>query len=108
MAAGVVLDTSFLITLADSSRPNHADARRYWRHFIEHQIPIFLPTIVVSEFTIVQSISPEILQNCIVLPFNWDDAISAAKLRKPRQRRIALTHTGEARRALVSPTLDQT
>lgn len=47
MGAGVVLDTSFLITLADPVRKNHAVARRYWRHFMEQNIPVFLPTIVV-------------------------------------------------------------
>jgi predicted nucleic acid-binding protein len=80
MAAGVVLDTSFLITLADPKRAHHETARRYWRHFTEQGIPIFLPTIVVSEFCIRQEIPPEILRACVVLPFNWDDAQQAAAL----------------------------
>ena len=80
MAAGVVLDTSFLITLADPGRAHHETARRYWRHFTEQGLPIFLPTIVVSEFCIRQEIPPEILRSCVVLPFNWDDAIQAAAL----------------------------
>ena len=80
MGAGVVLDTSFLITLADPSRQNHAVARRYWQYFVEQAIPIFLPTIVVSEFCVRQEIPPEILRCCVVLPFNWDDAIKAAEL----------------------------
>ena len=80
MPAGVVVDTSFLITLADPTRVNHAIARRYWRHFSEQGLPIFLPTIVVSEFCIRQEIPAEILRSCVVLPFNWDDAIQAAKV----------------------------
>ena len=41
MAAGVMLDTSFLITLAGRER-NHFDAaRRYWQHFVENRMPIF-------------------------------------------------------------------
>ena len=80
MAAGVVLDTSYLITLADPQRPHHEAARRYWRHFTENSIPIYLPTIVVSEFCIKQEIPPEILRCCVVLPFNWDDAMKAASL----------------------------
>lgn len=80
MSAGVVLDTSFLITLADSSRANHATARRYWKHFTEEEIPIFIPTIVVSEFCLRQEIPPGILRSCVVLPFNWDDAVESAKL----------------------------
>lgn len=80
MAAGVVLDTSFLITLADSARNHHEAARRYWRHFTEQGQPIFLPTIVVSEFCVRQEIPSEILRACVVLPFNWDDAQQAASL----------------------------
>jgi predicted nucleic acid-binding protein len=86
MAAGVMLDTSFLITLADKSRAHHEAARRYWRHFLENEIPIFLSTIVASEFSIKQEIPPEILRSCVVLPFNWDDALRAAKLDWKRLR----------------------
>jgi len=35
MAAGVLLDTSFLITLADMNRGHHETARRYWRYFLD-------------------------------------------------------------------------
>jgi predicted nucleic acid-binding protein len=80
MPAGVLLDTSFLITLADKGRDHHDTARRYWRYFLENQIPIYLSTIVVSEFCVKQEIPPEILKCCVVLPFNWDDALYAAKL----------------------------
>jgi hypothetical protein len=80
MGAGVVLDTSFLITLADPGRPNHGVARRYWQCFMEQQIPVYLPTIVVSEFCVRQEIPPDILRCCVVLPFNWDDAIKTAQL----------------------------
>lgn len=80
MATGVLIDTSFLITLAGSNRPNHDAARKYWRHFLENQIPIFLSTIVVSEFCLRQEIPPDLLRCCVVLPFNWDDAQRAAKL----------------------------
>lgn len=80
MAVGVVLDTSFLITLADPGRAHHEVARRYWWHFAEQALPVFLPTIVVSEFCIRQAIPPDILRNCVVLPFNWDDAMKAAAL----------------------------
>ncbi len=80
MGAGILLDTSYLITLADPSRTHHAAARSYWQHVTEQGIPIFLPTIVVSEFCIKQEIPAEILRACVVLPFNWDDAIQAASL----------------------------
>lgn len=80
MAAGVMLDTSFLITLAGSHRPHYEAARRHWQHFTENQIPIYLSTIVVSEFCVKQEIDPQILRCWIVLPFNWDDAQRVAAL----------------------------
>ena len=80
MGAGVVLDTSYLITLADRNRDHHETARRYWQHFMEEGIPVFLPTIVVSEFYLRQQIPPEILRCCVILPFNWDDATLSAQL----------------------------
>lgn len=80
MAAGVLIDTSYLITLADGQRKHHEAALRYWRYIAEEGIPIFLPTIVVSEFCIKQAITPDILSSCVVLPFNWDDAMKAAEL----------------------------
>jgi predicted nucleic acid-binding protein len=95
MAAGVLLDTSFFITLADPKRQNHQTARRYWRYFTEQKIPLFLSTIVVSEFCLRQQFPAEILGSCIVLPFNWDDALLAAELdfttfTGPRESRVAL------------------
>jgi hypothetical protein len=87
MASGVVLDTSFLITLADAARDNHATARSYWKHFTENRIPMFLPTIVASEFCVKQPLPPEILKACVVLPFNWDDAMKTSKLELPAIRK---------------------
>jgi len=40
MGSGVLLDTSFWITLADPKRSNHQTARKYWKHFVEQQIPM--------------------------------------------------------------------
>jgi len=84
MAAGALLDTSFLITLGSRDRANHQTARRYWKHFLDHQIPLFLSTIVVSEFSVKQTLGPEILRHCVVLPFNYQDGLKSAELHKLR------------------------
>lgn len=91
MAAGVLIDTSFLITLADKNRKNHETTRRYWRYFLDNRMPIFLSTVVVSEFCIRQEIPPEIVRCCVVLPFNWDDALCAARLDWTRSRPAGVT-----------------
>lgn len=80
MADGVLLDTSFLISLADRSRPHHAVAVQYFRHFAEEGIPMFLSTIVASEFHLGQPVTDLPLDSIIVLPFNLDDAMHAAEL----------------------------
>jgi len=77
---GVVLDTSFLITLADRNRANHETARKYWKFFLESNTPIYLSTIVISEFELKQPVDNVILKSCIVLPFNHADAIKSAQL----------------------------
>ena len=61
MSAGIILDTSFLITLAGPDRTHLTAAKNYWKHFSETGIPIYLPIIVVSEFCVRQEIPPEIL-----------------------------------------------
>jgi hypothetical protein len=95
MNKAVVLDTSFLITLANAARPYHETARKYWRYFLDNEIIVYLPTIVVSEFQLRQEIPPVILRSCIILPFNWNDALKAADLdftqfKKEGQDRVAL------------------
>jgi hypothetical protein len=79
MAKGVLVDTSFLITLADSTRPNHSIALEYWRYFKQHGVVIYLSVIVVSEFSVKQEIPDEIRRACVPLLFNWDDATRSAK-----------------------------
>ena len=92
MPAGVLIDTSFLITLAGTNRANYDTARRYWRYFLENNIPVFLSTIVASEFCLKQEITPELLRCCVVLPFNWDDAQRAAKLDWKKLRPSGVAH----------------
>lgn len=71
----VLLDTSFLITFASPERPHHAAARQYFREFIRQQIPMYLSTIVISEFQVKQAINDLPLRNFVVLPFNVDHAM---------------------------------
>jgi predicted nucleic acid-binding protein len=84
MPAGVVVDTSFLISLADPTREHHSVARQYWKEFLTRGVPIYLSTIVVSEFCLKQEIPPDILRACVVLPFNWVDAMQVARLGVPK------------------------
>jgi len=71
----VLLDTSFLITFSDPNRPNHQVAIAYYKECIARKIPMYLSTIVISEFQVKQAINDLPLRNFIVLPFNVDHAM---------------------------------
>ena len=75
-----LLDTSFLISFADSSRPNHAIALGYYRECVRRQVPMYLSTVVISEFQVKQAINDLPLRNFVVLPFNIDHAMKCGLL----------------------------
>ena len=76
----VLLDTSFLISLSDPARKHHAVAQQYYRECITRRVPMFLSTVVVSEYSVKQAINDLPLRNFIVLPFNVDHAMACGLL----------------------------
>ena len=59
----MLVDTSFLITLADKTRPNHLVAKQYFQECLLRRIPLYLSAIVVSEFQVKQAINDLPLRN---------------------------------------------
>ena len=53
----VLVDTSFLITLSDPARERHAVAKEYFKACIQRRVPLFLSSIVVSEYQVRQAIN---------------------------------------------------
>ena len=87
MRSGVFLDTSYLITLADPARARHADAKRYFQHFLATKMPMAISAIVVAEFCVKQPLATLPLEQLILLPFTHEDAVAAASLDyKPQQK----------------------
>ncbi len=80
MTYRVMLDTSFLISLADARRPHHMTAEKFLRYFMENQIPVLFSTIVASEFGVMQSVMDLPLHMFEILPFNMPHACKAAGL----------------------------
>ena len=77
----VVLDTSFLITLASVKRPHHEAAKRYFAFWAENRIPMFLSAICAAEYLALDAtIPPYILKHVVVKPFTYEDAEYAARL----------------------------
>lgn len=81
-----LLDTSFLITLANPARPQHEVAKQYFRECVRRQIPLYLSAIVISEFQVKQAINDLPLRNFSVLPFNVDHAMRCGILIRQLQR----------------------
>lgn len=77
---GVLADTSFLISLAKPQERNHLVARQYFKGCLDRRVPLYLSTIVVSEFSVKQSVLDLELRNFIVLPFNIDHGMKAGQL----------------------------
>lgn len=75
-----LLDTSFLITLVNTNRPNHEVAKMYYRHMLQFQIPMYFSAIVAAEFGIKQAITDLPLGNFRGLPFNMPHGQEAARM----------------------------
>jgi predicted nucleic acid-binding protein len=73
-----MLDTSFLITLADPRRPRHAVAKQYFQHFLAEKMPMFVSAIVVAEFCVRQKLETLPLEQLLLPPFTHEDAVAAA------------------------------
>ena len=82
----VLLDTSFLISLSVPARPHYAAAQLYFKACIERRVPMYLSSIVISEFQVVQAINDLQLRNFIVLPFNIDHAMACGILMRATPR----------------------
>ena len=69
MTASVLLDTSFLISLVDQSRPNHGVAVKYYQWLLGQKIPLYFSAIVAAEFGVKQPITDLPLRNFRPLAF---------------------------------------
>ena len=78
--SGFLLDTSFLITLVNPDRDHHETAKSYYREALQRAVPMYLSTIVATEFHVGQPLNTLPLHQFIVLPFNFDHAVIAANL----------------------------
>jgi hypothetical protein len=77
----VLVDTSFLISLYDDTRPNHKVAKKYHKYFIKHSIVMCLSPIVIAEFHQMQSIVDVVGSgNYRIIPFNYDDGLNSADI----------------------------
>lgn len=81
-----LVDTSFLISLADPARAHHGTAVAFFREALRQGIPLYLSAIAASEFQVKQAVTDLPLRNFVVLPFNIDHAMQAGLLMRHIQR----------------------
>jgi predicted nucleic acid-binding protein len=81
-----LVDTSFLITLADPTRPHHDTAKRHFLEALLRGAPLYLSAIVASEFQVGQAVTDLPLRHFEVLPFNIDHAMTAGLLLRELRR----------------------
>lgn len=84
--SSILVDTSFLITLADPARRHHEVAKTYLRESLKANVPLYLSAIVASEFQVKQAVNDLPLRNFIILPFNIDHAMTAGLLMRSVNR----------------------
>ncbi|MGN6644725.1 MAG: type II toxin-antitoxin system VapC family toxin [Verrucomicrobiota bacterium] len=98
----VSLDTSFLISFADPSRPHHAIAVDYFRHCLAQRIPMWISVIAAGEFEVKQSVSDLQLQYFRIQPYNLPHAICAAALLRSLQADSLQPVENNARRIVIN------
>ncbi len=81
MLKGVLLDTSFFLRFLNDSDPLFRNADGYFKHLVDHQLPMYLSTIVVAEFCAGGSIDQLPLKYMKMLPFNVEHAVRAGSFR---------------------------
>jgi len=98
----VSLDTSFLISFADPSRPHHAIAVDYFRHCLAQRIPMWISVIAAGEFEVKQPVSDLQLQYFRIQPYNLPHAIRAAALLRSLQAGNSQPVENDARRIVIN------
>jgi len=84
--SAILLDTSYLISLADPARAHHLTAVSYLREALKRGVPLYLSAVAASEFQVKQAVTDLPLRNFEVLPFNIDHAMTAGLLMRNLQR----------------------
>jgi predicted nucleic acid-binding protein len=97
----VSLDTSFLISFADPSRPHHAVALEYFRHCLAKSTPMWISVVAAGEFEVRQPVSDLPLQNFRIQPYNLPHAIRAAALFRALQK-APVPPAEETRRVIIN------
>lgn len=85
LTKSVVLDTSFLVALTISNRPNHEVAVQYFQHWVEFGVQMYVPMIVYTEYLAYNdSIPAYILRRVKLKSFGLEEAEVSARIQRER------------------------
>ena len=81
----VFLDTSFLITLTDANRADHAVARKYFAYWYESGVKMFVSAVCYAEYLAkADALAAFVLNAVEVVSFNAEAAALAGKIHRAR------------------------
>lgn len=79
MPEGALLDTSFFLRFLNEKDSLFQNADKYYKHFIQKEIKLFISTISIAEYCAGGSIDQLPLKNLMVMPFNIEHAKTAGE-----------------------------
>ena len=83
----VFIDTSFLITLTDANRADHAVARKYFAYWYESGVKMFVSAVCYAEYLAkADALAAFVLNAVEVVSFNAEAAALAGKIHRARLR----------------------
>lgn len=77
---GVLLDTSFFIRFLDEESPLFANAEKYYRHFIQYDIPMYISTISVAEYCTGGNAEELPFKDLRIIPFNIHHSVRSGDM----------------------------
>lgn len=98
----IMLDTSFLISFVDVSRPCHLHARNFVQYIVDQNYTMYISTIAISEFAVKDDPAPLINTGYFeIIEFNYLHACKAAELKKVAMDHSAGIRSEENKRAVI-------
>ncbi len=76
----ILLDTSFCIRLLNRNDEFHQNALDYYQYFIENKIEMYISTISIAEYSVVDSPENLPLKTLKIAPFDYFDGIKGGEI----------------------------
>ncbi len=75
----ILLDTSFCIRLLKNNDALHQNAKDYFKYFLEQKVEIYLSSIVIAEYSVIDDANNLPLEFVKIVPFDFFDGKTAGE-----------------------------